>query len=490
MNCQKRINHTKQIRLSLTGVIVLVCCSAISPAQSISGIAYSPPGEKGNGWVSGFEKDSLAAYIDSASVSRTRARVCLRQGDSATAISEYARAGYLNSCDTCHADYDSAGTLSLSMGDYRHALTYLGNALGKGSRIALSGIRQAHMIEGDRYKSQRDLENAAYAYEKALDEGEDTLVAKTLLSLYSSLGRNQEIANLCTELLKNFPDFHLAKRLLFSIYRTSGIVARQNHRSQEAFRLFSKAMNVLPERRADILTQMGYCYEELNDTGLALNSFRRAVTDTTLSPAAVLEISRIYLRRGNTDTALSIFEKALNNCPADDRCWYYYSIVLDTVARQSEGFEAEKIAAKLGDSFSRIHLSARHIDYGNADCKSFPWLKTNPFTSDKRADMTYTDEADPSVFVGIDEPPDPLKQVVPEYPEVARRAGIEGDVWVRVMIGATGQVRRAIVLASSAEIFNDSAIQAATQFQFNPASIDGVPVGVWAAIPFHFKLNR
>jgi protein TonB len=105
-------------------------------------------------------------------------------------------------------------------------------------------------------------------------------------------------------------------------------------------------------------------------------------------------------------------------------------------------------------------------------------------------DIKIEDEPDPSAFIPVEKNPVPVKQVQPEYPEIARRAGVEGTVWVKVLVDKEGKAKKAIIMKSDAEIFNDPAIEAAKQWVFTPAIMNNGPVAVWAAIPFRFKLNK
>jgi protein TonB len=104
-------------------------------------------------------------------------------------------------------------------------------------------------------------------------------------------------------------------------------------------------------------------------------------------------------------------------------------------------------------------------------------------------DIKIEDE-DPADFVPVEKQPVPVKQVVPEYPDIARRASIEGTVWVKILVDKEGKAKKAVVMKSDAEIFNEPAIKAAMQFVFTPAMMNNGPVAVWAAMPFHFKLNK
>lgn len=93
-------------------------------------------------------------------------------------------------------------------------------------------------------------------------------------------------------------------------------------------------------------------------------------------------------------------------------------------------------------------------------------------------------------FIPVEKQPVPVKQVQPEYPEIAKRAGVEGTVWVKILVDKEGKAKKAVVMKSDAEIFNDPAVNAAKQWVFTPAMMNNGPVAVWAAVPFRFKLNK
>lgn len=104
-------------------------------------------------------------------------------------------------------------------------------------------------------------------------------------------------------------------------------------------------------------------------------------------------------------------------------------------------------------------------------------------------DFRIEDE-DPPIFLRVEIPPVPVRVVTPEYPDVAKRAGMEGTVWVRMLVDKEGKVRKVVVVKSDEEVFSTAAVNAAMQFVFTPAMMSTGPVAVWAAMPFRFKLNK
>jgi periplasmic protein TonB len=82
--------------------------------------------------------------------------------------------------------------------------------------------------------------------------------------------------------------------------------------------------------------------------------------------------------------------------------------------------------------------------------------------------------------------PVPLKRVDPVYPKEMLPRGFEATVWLKVLVGTDGKVKKAEVLKSGNAILNEPAIAAAKQWVFSPGRLGDKPVEVWAALPFRF----
>jgi protein TonB len=81
-----------------------------------------------------------------------------------------------------------------------------------------------------------------------------------------------------------------------------------------------------------------------------------------------------------------------------------------------------------------------------------------------------------------------IKRVPPVYPELAIKANLEGTVYLKFWVDKEGNPRDVSVVQSTADIFNEPAITAATQFLFIPAYMNAGPVAVWITMPFRFRL--
>jgi len=108
---------------------------------------------------------------------------------------------------------------------------------------------------------------------------------------------------------------------------------------------------------------------------------------------------------------------------------------------------------------------------------------TSPSFSDKEPGI---DE-----MIDVDEFPTPTKTVNPEYPEEAKKAGIEGIVQLKVLVDKEGNVKKAIVTKTNGSVvLEQAALNAAKQWTFKPATIKKQPVEIWVSLPFKFKLTE
>jgi len=99
------------------------------------------------------------------------------------------------------------------------------------------------------------------------------------------------------------------------------------------------------------------------------------------------------------------------------------------------------------------------------------------------------------VFVPHDEPPEPIGgyaaiQSKLVYPEIARKAGVEGRVMIWAQISVDGSVMRTRVMKSlGPNGCDEAAICAIKAVKWKPAMQRDKPVRVWVAVPVDFRLK-
>jgi len=94
--------------------------------------------------------------------------------------------------------------------------------------------------------------------------------------------------------------------------------------------------------------------------------------------------------------------------------------------------------------------------------------------------------------IDLEKQPEPVKKAQVVYPKEALKERVEGIVYVGIFVDERGNVVKAKIEKSDAEVLNNAALDAARKWTFTPAiaKADKKPVGVWLTIPFRFKLQE
>ena len=79
-----------------------------------------------------------------------------------------------------------------------------------------------------------------------------------------------------------------------------------------------------------------------------------------------------------------------------------------------------------------------------------------------------------------------IRKVLPQYPEMARRAGVGGDVVLSATIGTDGKLKN-IRVVSGSPLLREAAISAARQWRYSPYLLGGKPVETDTHITISFK---
>lgn len=105
------------------------------------------------------------------------------------------------------------------------------------------------------------------------------------------------------------------------------------------------------------------------------------------------------------------------------------------------------------------------------------------------------EEEEPEVFITVETMPELIGgiQSVQErvvYPEIARRAGIEGRVVVQFVIDEQGRVMNPVVVRGIGGGCDEAAVEAVKEARFTPGLQRGRPVKVRYSIPVTFRLTK
>ena len=91
-------------------------------------------------------------------------------------------------------------------------------------------------------------------------------------------------------------------------------------------------------------------------------------------------------------------------------------------------------------------------------------------------------------YAWIDQLPEAIERVPPDYPDAARGKGISGTVLVQALINVSGRVADTRVVWSVPGL-DASAVDAVKRWRFTPARTGDRPVPVWVMIPVRYSFT-
>ena len=104
------------------------------------------------------------------------------------------------------------------------------------------------------------------------------------------------------------------------------------------------------------------------------------------------------------------------------------------------------------------------------------------------------EESEPEIFVVVEELPELIGGTAKlaaavKYPQIARQAGLEGLVIVKIVVNADGVPSDPTILKSPGTALDEAAIEAVMQQRFKPGRQRGRAVAAYMAIPVRFQLT-
>jgi|GEM_PF-1213627 len=120
-----------------------------------------------------------------------------------------------------------------------------------------------------------------------------------------------------------------------------------------------------------------------------------------------------------------------------------------------------------------------------------PAVVTNPPATIPAQPATETGAgAGTSTFLPLEVDPKVVSLRTPEYPQIAMRMNIWGDVIVRVLVDAAGVPKSAVIHRSDHEVLNAAAIDAAMKSRYSPGRNAQGPTEAHTLVRFTFSLRR
>jgi protein TonB len=108
-------------------------------------------------------------------------------------------------------------------------------------------------------------------------------------------------------------------------------------------------------------------------------------------------------------------------------------------------------------------------------------------------DMVFDDTPDPQPndFISVDKEPVWLNEAevraLIKYPEGAKKDGVKGKVYMKILVGLDGDFKNHFVRRSPDIRLTNAVLEGVRQGRFKPATKDGKPVKYWLAFEYNFQ---
>jgi protein TonB len=89
----------------------------------------------------------------------------------------------------------------------------------------------------------------------------------------------------------------------------------------------------------------------------------------------------------------------------------------------------------------------------------------------------------------LDEQPEAVLKIKPDYPYDLLRAGIAGEAVLELTIDAGGGVRDVVVVSATQREFGEAARQAVLRWKFKPGKVAGRAVSFRRTLPVTFSIG-
>lgn len=165
----------------------------------------------------------------------------------------------------------------------------------------------------------------------------------------------------------------------------------------------------------------------------------------------------------------------------------YTPKLLDVSVRKGSITQLENIPAIERIEIPKVNepnLPKRIVESDDGDTDDI-----DDFTTDFDTDMDIFADDDRTIYEIYETPPALLTDLAPVYPEAAIQLGIEGTVWLKLVVEKDGTVSSVEITKGVNPLLDRAALEAAYGLVFSPAMSRDIPVRAFVNIPVRFRLQ-
>ena len=155
---------------------------------------------------------------------------------------------------------------------------------------------------------------------------------------------------------------------------------------------------------------------------------------------------------------------------------------------------SETIMEKLPDEMLNQPKEPKNIEKPKLPKKIKETTDDSEITEDIEFETTFEDpsltEQEGEIYRIYENAPKVLVKLDPEYPDAARQLGIEGTVFLELIVEKDGSVSLVKVIKSIHPLLDASAVNAAYQMTFTPAMSRDIAVRAYVTFPVNFSLRN
>ncbi len=266
-----------------------------------------------------------------------------------------------------------------------------------------------------------------------------------------------------------------AQNGLVNSYHPNGIVAEENFYVKDVLDGISRSYydnGVLKEEKNYMLGKLHGTYKTFYENGAPKEEY-------TIVDGKKDGISKEFYNNGGLKT-LYVFEDGILKETKHFRFDATLPVPKVLTADEKYQIELEKYQKEL-EAYNR-QVSAQRSSRSKRN-------EVVPPKNDK-----ILDEEEENIFLALEEQPEPIGGMAEIhskliYPELAKRAGVEGTVVVNALVNEEGNVIKTNVLKSIGAGCDEAAERAISRTKFKPGKQRNKNVQVWVALPVVFKLK-
>ncbi|HKS25036.1 MAG TPA: TonB family protein [Thermoanaerobaculia bacterium] len=150
----------------------------------------------------------------------------------------------------------------------------------------------------------------------------------------------------------------------------------------------------------------------------------------------------------------------------------------------------EKVAEVSSTTVASTDTGPITSNGGNGSSTEGTGTPGSPNGDPNAIDLGQKPEPEPErPVIRVSKQPVVTHRVIPQYPPMMQKIRMNGFVLLDCTIDPTGHIREAHVVGSSNPAFEQSALDAVYQWQFEPGTMNGVPVNVEFELKVSFQIH-